>query len=149
MAYVKPTPEDFKTAKPQFAAVANPTVQAYLDLAARVVDESWTEGDYKPAMIAYTCHLMTLEGLGSDPISQSHASGNAEYQTIKSGELTLTRFRSSVAATTKYIDWLASTPCGRFYSMLLKMNRGGPIGVSISRGPCTSPYAKDWPGAYS
>lgn len=153
MVYVLPTAAQFKTAKPQFEAVADPTVEMHIQLASRVVDTSWLEPDYQPAVIAYTCHLMTLEGLGTDPISQSHANGSAEYQSIKSGELTLTRFKSSVPATTSYADWLSSTPCGRFYAMLLRMNRGGPLAVSIASPSRVSPYAKDvgrygWPGVF-
>lgn len=142
------TPTSFKAAKPQFAAVADPTVQAYLDLAARVVGEGWLAADVDAALTAYTCHLMTLEGLGTDAASVSFAKGTAEFQTVKSGELTLTRFRSSQPVTTSYSDWLSSTQCGRFFLMLAKMNRGGPRQISITTCP-PSPYAKDWPHGFA
>ncbi|MER8827228.1 DUF4054 domain-containing protein [Mesorhizobium sp. M0938] len=145
MAYEAVTPAEFKAAKPQFAAVADVTVQMYLDMAARVVDQSWTAGDYKNAIIAFACHLMSLEGLGTDAASQSHASGAVEYETIKSGVLTLTRFRAAAAATTPYMDWLNSTPCGKYFVFLLRLNRGGPRVATVST-MTPSGYAKDWCG---
>jgi hypothetical protein len=144
-AYDPVTPAEFKAAKPQFAAVDDAVVQSYLDMAARVVDQSWTAGDYKNAIIAFACHLMTLEGLGTDAASQSHASGAAEYESIKSGVLTLTRFRAAAGATTPYMDWLNSTPCGKYFVFLLRLNRGGPRVATVSTA-MPSGYAKDWCG---
>ena len=141
------TPADVKTAKPQFADVPDATVQAYIDLAERFVDTSWLPGDYQQAVIAMTCHLMTLDGLGSDAESKAQASGSAGYQTIKSGQLTLTRFRSEAEESMGYLGWLAQTSCGRFFGMLLRLNRGGPLVIRHSVG-CISPYAKDWPPEY-
>lgn len=144
MSYDALTPAAFKTRKPQFAAVDDATVQGYIDMAARMVDTSWTEGDYSNAWTAFTCHLMTLDGLGVDAVSQSFASGNSEYQTIKSGELTLTRFKAAGGDGSQW-SWLQSTPCGRYYALLLRMNRRGPIGISVACGAGGSPYAKDVP----
>lgn len=146
MPYTPVTPTQFKAAKPQFAAVNDPIVQSYLDMAGRFVDRSWTEGDYQTAIIAMTCHLMTLDGLGTDPDSQSQATGSAQFQTIRSGELTLTRFRAAAGETTSYLGWLAQTACGRFYAVLLKMNRGGPRVLHGGGRGRASGYAKDWPG---
>jgi len=56
------TPASFKTAKPQFAAVPDATVQAYLDMAAQIAFDP--ENDL--AVISLTCHLMTRDGLGTD-----------------------------------------------------------------------------------
>lgn len=131
----------FKTAKPQFADVPDPTVQAYLDMAAQVAFDP--ENDL--AVISLACHLMTLDGLGTDAQSQSWASGEAGYQTIRSGQLTLTRFQKA-AGGSSYVDWLGQTACGEFYALLLRANSGGPriaSGGSGTGGP--SYYAKDWP----
>lgn len=146
MPYDAVTPAAFKAAKPQFAAVPNEKVQTYLDMAGRLVDETWTEGDYQPAIIAMACHLMTLEGLGTDAESRDVASGRAQYQSIKSGELTLTRFRSTAGEGTSYLDWLNSTACGRYFVFLLRLNRGGPRVVSVALPVGASGYAKDHPG---
>ena len=155
MPYTPVTPTQFKAAKPQFAAATDPTVQMYLDMAGRLVDETWTEGDYQPATIAMACHLMTLDGLGSDAESQAIASGQAAFQSIKSGEITLTRFRSSAAEGASFSGWLQSTACGRYFALLLRMNRGGPRVIMGGVAVGASPYAKDhagpsygWPGVF-
>lgn len=138
------TPAQFKTAKPQFAAVPDTKVQAYLDMAARFVDGSWG-ADQDMAQIAMTCHLMTLDGLGTDAQSQSQASGAAQYQTVKSGLLTLTRFQKA-ASTSTFKDWLSQTACGQFFAVLLRMNRGGPRVVRGGPSGRITAYAKDgWP----
>lgn len=154
MAYAAVTPALFKEAKPQFAAVSDNLVQIYLTMAGRAADESWPEEDYPFAVIAYACHLMTIEGLGTDAASQSHAKGMADLQTIKSADLTLTRF-AKAASTTPYKEWLNSTPCGKQYGFMLKMLRGGPR-VAMAASDCAvSGYAKDgigntygWPGVF-
>lgn len=145
MAYEQLTPEAFKTAKPQFAAVENATVQSYIDMASRLVDTSWAAGDYSNAWIALTCHFMTLDGLGTDAASKGFKAGAAFYQTIRSGQLTLTRYRETSSESTDFGTWLKSTPCGNYYYLLLQLNKRGPRVLIGACGPQTSPYAKDQP----
>lgn len=138
------TPEQFKIAKPQFAAVPDATVQMYLDMAARYVFDP--END--DAIISFTCHLMTLDGLGTDAASTSWRTGAASYQSIKSGQLTLTRYQRAAGEGTTWSSWLGQTQCGQFYALLLKMERGGPRVVSGGVGRCVTAYSKDmwgWP----
>lgn len=138
------SPAEFKIAKPQFAAVPDATVQAYLDMAARLVDTTWGD-DQDAGQTAMACHLMTLEGLGTDPASISFQTGAAAYESIKSGQLTLTRYARDASSGGSFSSWLELTPCGQFYALLLRMNRGGPR-VAYGGGcqPITA-YAKDWP----
>jgi hypothetical protein len=153
MAYPEVTTALFKEMKPQFAAVADPVVQIYLNLAKRAADGSWGADDYPVAIVYYACHLMTIEGLGNDAASRSHSKGMADLQTIKSADVTLTRFQKA-AETTAYSDWLASTPCGKQYAFLLRMNKSGPRVAMAASMPRASGYAKDtnaygWPGVFS
>lgn len=138
------TPASFKAAKPQFATVPDATVQGYLDLAARQVDASWLPADRDPATIAYTCHLMTLDGLGTGAEAKKWARGTAEYRSVKSGNLTLTRFESE-AEGAGYSDWLRSTSCGKLFWWYLRANRSGPRLVTGGVGVAVTGYAKDWP----
>lgn len=134
------TVAQFKTAKPQFADVPDATVQAYLDMAAQIAFDP--ENDL--AVISLVCHLMTIEGLGTDAQSQSWSDGSAGFQTIRSGQLTLTRFQRA-AGGASYIDWLGQTACGEFYALLLRSNRSGPRVARGGSGVGRSYYAKDWP----
>lgn len=144
MAYEALTPSRFKQLKPQFTAVDDAVVQSYIDLATMWVDQSWPENAYEPAWAAITCHLMTLDGLGTDAESKGQASGAAAYQSIKSGELTLTRYQKS-AGEMSYLDWLGQTKCGAFFAQLLRMAKGGPRVAMGGVSGCHSAYAKDWP----
>ena len=136
------TPAEFKVLKPQFADVPDATIQAYLTLAERIVFDPEDDA----AMASLTCHLLTLDGLGTDPTSASYRTGAAQYQSIKSGQLTLTRYQRDAGSGTSYTSWLGQTPCGQFYALLLKMARGGPRVALGGGGRCITAYAKDgWP----
>lgn len=135
------TPNEFKALKPQFADVPDDVIQSYLTMALRIVFDP----EDVQALAALTCHLLTLDGLGTGADSEAHADGTAGFQTIRSGDLTLTRFQKQ-ASGSSYADWLRGTQCGTFYALLLKMSRGGP---RVARGGPSRPitaYAKDgWP----
>lgn len=155
MSYEALTPARFKELKPQFAAVDDSVIQNYLDMAALFVDQSWPEKFYEQAWAAYACHLMTLDGLGADAESRSEASGRSQYQSIKSGELTLTRFQKDAGAM-DYSNWLSQTKCGAYFWQLLRMVKAGPRVAIGAVGGCASPYAKDhltgvygWPGVFN
>lgn len=146
MAYTAVTPTLFKGMKPQFAAVQDAVVQVYLDLAGEVAaDDSWpSQSVYTFAITSYACHLMTLDGLGTDAESEDQGNGTSAFQTIKSADLTLTRY-AKAASGSSYQDWLGGTKCGAFYLQLLRQNRGGPHIIMGGPGGCASPYAKDQP----
>lgn len=140
------TPSQFKTAKPQFASVADNVVQSYLDLALMLAGENWpTQESYDAAQIALTCHLMTLDGLGDDPYSTGFSSGNAYYSSIKTGDVTLTRYQNAAQSAGQSTGaWLSSTPCGQFYLLMLRNFKAQArliMGGVGSRGGTA--YAKD------
>lgn len=140
------TPEQFKVAKVQFAAVPDATVQVYLDMAGLWVDDSWPSKLYPHAVIAAACHLMTLDGLGTDAQSKSFAKGTASFQSVKTGEFSLARYQRE-AASSSFNGWLEQTACGNFFLQLLSMAKGGPRIAMGGIGACQSGYAKDVPGS--
>lgn len=122
MAYTDATAADLKDAFPRFAAVADETVEFWLERARRQVDTSWTEDDYAMAQMLLAAHHMTLQGLGTGAEAEAAAAGTGDYQTIRSGSLTLQRFdRGSSAQGT-----LGSTSYGRQFADLRVTNKGGP-----------------------
>lgn len=146
MAHSTVTPEQFKLAKPQFAEVDDSVIQMYLDLSGLWVDDSWPAKLIDPATIAATCHLMTLDGLGSDVQSQSFLTGVANFQSYRSGELSFSRFAKE-AGDTSFSSWLEQTPCGAFFLQLLRMAKSGPRIAMGGINPAQSGYAKDVPGS--
>lgn len=144
MAYEDLTPERFKELKPQFEEVDDAIVQNYIDLGSLWMDKSWPAKIYEAAWVAITCHLMTLDGLGTDAQSNSFRTGAANYQSVRSGELALTRYQKAAGEMT-YIDWLSQTACGQMFALFLKRAKAGPrVAMGGIRGQ-RSAYAKDWP----
>lgn len=143
MACTAITPSRFKVLKPSFAAVADATVQTYIDLA-QLWATDWDDDLCEPVQAAVTCHLMTLDGLGTSADAAAMASGEGEYQTIKTGAVSLTRFRSMAeGAGQSTSDWFAQTACGRQFLVYVRMMKGGPR-AAIGCNPLhVSGYAKD------
>lgn len=143
MAHAPVTVADFITLKHQFSGVDTAVIQSYLDVASLIIDDSWPEAFYRLAIPAFTCHLMTIEGLGTDAASTAFAAGFAGMQSIKSGSVTLTRMNFTESVGDPAV-WLSSSPCGAYYLQLLRMVRGGPRVAMGATGYGFSAYAKDF-----
>lgn len=144
------TPARFKALKPQFASVDDAVVQGYIDLAQIWAGGDWPANLCEPAQVSMTCHLMTLDGLGAGAEAEGFASGTANFQSIKSGAVTLTRYQAAASsAGQSFSDWLGATTCGRFLWQLMRSRFGGPrVAMGGVGGGCISTYAKDWPKAF-
>lgn len=128
MPYTVPTAADLKTRYPAFAAVPDVTVDAVIIEANRSVDETWTEGDYTQAIMLLSCHIMAMEGLGTDPDSQSNTGQMSNFQLIRSGQLTLQR-KQSASASSGSADWYGLTRYGNRYLELLARNKPAVVTV--------------------
>lgn len=145
MPYTIPTAADLKTAFPEFAAVSDAVVNEALGEAERMVDTSWTEGDYTTAIMLYACHVMALNGYGTGPDGLANSGQLAAFQTIRSGQLTLTR---KASASGGEASWYSMTRYGQRFWRLLRLNKGG-VRVAVPTGEgLPSGYAKDWPYAW-
>ena len=129
MAYVKPTVQEFKDRFPAIVVgKTDPTIQAFLDEAARSVDESWLEGDYKTAMMYLAAHLMVEEdaavsaGGGGEVTSGVIASESFGGMSISYDN---TKSTKDDAANSQW----GGTEYGRRFYRLLKLNK--PAIVSI------------------
>lgn len=146
MPYEQLTPARFKQLKPQFAEVDDEVVAQYIALASRFVDQTWLEADYETAWVAMTCHLMTIDGLGTSTEAELASAGGSRVTSLRSGSLSLTFATSSKAPSEdEFSSWLGETACGRFYRVLLRLNRAGPRLLTGWGAGCHSGYAKDWP----
>lgn len=145
MAYVAPTPADLKARFPRFAGVADSIVQNALNLAARNVDESWTEGDFAEGRMLYAAHQLTVDGYGTGTEAQLLAEGVGDFQKIELGTLKLTRFDKSSSENSQIPADLATTTFGgRFYALQLKNIGRGPV-VLASSPETPNSLARDWP----
>lgn len=144
MAYTLPTPQNIKDRWPAiFGAVADATIQIWINTAALQHDESWLETDYTYAIELLTGHLMIMAGIGAGAQAEANAGGMSVFQTIKSGQLTLTRGATSQDSSGVPSPW-NTTQFGIEWYWLARKNR--PI-AAVAAGDVTGPsgYAKDWP----
>lgn len=138
------TVERFKQTKPSFADVDDGLVETYIDLAQIWAAGEWPDRFCEIVQVCVVCHLMTLDGQGTAADAQAFLSGESDMHIIKSGTVTLSRFRSSAQnAGMSTSDWFGQTQCGRMYLVLLRSVFSGPIVVGPGMGPPVTGYAKD------
>lgn len=138
MAYVAPTVAELKAAFPRFDAVAEATVQLWLDRAGRDVGETWTEGDYAHAIMLMAAHLMTTEGLGTGAEAEAAAAGASGFQRMRSGSLELERAAGTAAERNNPL--LATTYGKRFVELARKNLRGPRITATGALPTTCAPY---------
>ncbi len=138
------TPAQFREKKQQFSDVGDVDVQNYIDLAQIWCGGNWPESLCQSAQVAVVCHLMTLDGIGTDRESREFRSGRGEFQTVKTGSVTLTRFRSvAEGAGLSTSSWFEQTVCGRHFLAMMRTVLSGPVYVGGSSSSAVSAYAKD------
>ncbi len=122
MAYVAPTAAELKARHTAFAAVPDVTVEAYLTEAARMVDESWLEGDFKSARMYYAAHLMVLDGLGDSKEAKIAGLVLSGLKTIKIANLGV-GFDKAKEGSSKTLSTLTTTSYGQRFVDLLRLNK--------------------------
>lgn len=147
MAFLAPTPADLKARFPRFDAATDPQAQGALDEAARMTDDGWPEADHFLGMMLYAAHVLTLDGVGAGTEAQLNAEGVGDFQSIKLGSLSLSRFSKAEASKGSVVlDDLMKTTFGqRFYALAARFG-GGPVTTGdASALSGASPYARDIP----
>lgn len=121
-----PTASDFKTRYPEFTGVADATVTAVIGEASPMVDDDWHEPDQKPAIMAFTAHLLTMEGYPTRTANVEaplKASVGREMVSRKVGDVTTQYAQTtSASSSTSLSSSLSLTPYGRRFAQLLKLN---------------------------
>ena len=137
MAYTIPTPAYIQALWPSFFAdVADATIQAWIDIAATSHDTTWLETDYTYGIALLTAHWMIENGIGAGAQAEANAGGMSAYQTIKSGQLSLTRGATSQDNSGVPEQW-GSTTFGTQWYWLARKNR--PV-AAVALGPTYWPY---------
>lgn len=113
MAYSTPTLSEFRAKYPTFAAVADDTVQAWLNDGDGETS-AWPERDRAKAVMLYAAHRLSSAGLGTDAVP-------AGVTSFKSGTFSASLSENAASRT----GWAATT-YGREYQRLLRRNFGGP-----------------------
>jgi Protein of unknown function (DUF4054) len=122
--YANASASTLKAAFAKFASVSDATVEFWLERARRLVDQSWTEGDYAMGQMLLACHYMTREGLGTGTEAQIAAEGLGEFTSVKSGQFSFTRKENSGDGSAD-AGSMSATSYGRQWLTLCRINRGG------------------------
>ncbi len=136
MSYTAPTAAELQALFPAFAAVETSTIDTWLLRAARIVDESWTEGDFGYGRMLVAAHYMTSVGLGTGAEATAAAAGASGFKSMRSGSLSLDRFDN---VSSSAMGEFGTTQYGRMFWPLLRANRGGPRVTPTGTYPCEYP----------
>jgi hypothetical protein len=137
MAYTEPVAADLKMRYPAFAAVVDATITYWLTDAHRFVDQTWTEGDYAPALIAAAAHNMAkapVAGIAGSDVAGFAAAGVTHF---RSGSFQA-QFSDEAIKVAVAGGW-ESTSYGQEYLALLRRNVFS-MGVTAPGAVCYNSY---------
>lgn len=139
MSYVTPAAADLKALYPAFGAVSEATIDAWIArVTGRDVDQSWSEADYGPGIIAAAAHRMVLSGVAGISGSATGSYASSGVTSFKSGTFDVS-FDADAVKRISAGGW-NSTSYGRDYLDLLE-RRGHGMGVTSVGCGCEYPYA--------
>lgn len=127
MSYTAPSAGDVRTRfEPKFDDVSDGRINALIAEALRVVDETWTEGDYATAIMYWVAHSLVTEGALDEGASAS-TTGLVQSETL--GDASVTYWNRSAGAISESDTQFMTTVYGARFLELRRANVGGPIVV--------------------
>ncbi len=120
-----PSAAEFKTRYPEFTGVSDGLVTLITAEALNMVDDDWVLSDQKPALMAFTAHLLSLEGYPSrsvDPTAPLPVGAGREIIMRRVGDVTTQYAQGAASGTGGFIASLNLTIYGRRFAQLLKLN---------------------------
>ena len=122
-----PSAAEIKARYPEFTGVADATILLMLAEGLPMVDEGWQLADQKPALMAFTAHLLSLEGYPArvtNPQAPVPAGAGREVLLRKVGDVTTqyARTRAAGGSGNSLQSSLALTRYGQRFAQLLKLN---------------------------
>lgn len=123
-----PTAAEFKARYPEFTRVTDALVMLIAAEALPMVDDGWELSDQKPAIMAFTAHLLSLEGYPAralTPTAPLPSTAGREVLMRRVGDSTTQYAQSGSAAGGSgggLLSSLGLTVYGRRFAQLLKLN---------------------------
>lgn len=141
MAYEIPTAAALVVLYPEFATVAEATINAHIARASTLaVDTSWPEVEYAPAITDYAAHTMALGGLGVQDETAKYA--RAGVTGIRTGNFSANFSDKLVGKASG--GGLNATKYGQSYKLALQRAKGGPRVVPGRALPCDGEGTYPW-----
>jgi hypothetical protein len=116
VAYTDPTPATFVVDFPEFEDREEPEIARAIAAAKRMVDQSWTEGDYTRAIELYAAHLLVKAD-----ITAATGGEGGDIQSESLGPINVSYARPA----TVDVSGFSATTYGTEFATLLRLNRGG------------------------
>lgn len=121
-----PSASEFKTRYPEFSGVGDSLVEMLIAEGSTMVDDGWVATDQKPAIMAFTAHLLSLEGYprrASDPNTPLPPGSGREIIMRKVGDVTTQYAQSASSGSgSGLLASLGLTVYGQRFAQLLKLN---------------------------
>jgi hypothetical protein len=117
MAFTDPDAAALKVDFPEFTSYDDAQVDRAIAVAKRMVDQSWTEGDYTRAIELYACHILTNGDLAT---ATSGVGGAIASESL--GPISVSYQSSTQQADANGFN---ATVYGKEFAFLLRLNRGG------------------------
>lgn len=122
-----PSAAEIKARYPEFTGVADATIMLVLAEGLPMVDDGWELSDQKPALMAFTAHLLSLEGYparAANAQAPLPAGAGREVLMRKVGDVTTQYAQSGSAggSGSSLMSSLGLTVYGRRFAQLLKLN---------------------------
>lgn len=118
-----PTASEVKARYPEFSGVSDALVTMVIAEASPMVDDEWVETDQKPAIMAFTAHLLSMEGwpkrVEGAPVPPS---AGREVLMRKVGDVTTQYAQTAGATGSGLLSSLSLTVYGRRFAQLMKLN---------------------------
>lgn len=124
MALTLPQSTDLKVRYPEFTLVSDSLIDAMIGEASHLVDEDWLPQDQQPGILAYTAHLLAMEGYparANNLQAPLKAGAGREIVSRTVGDVSTTYAQTGTAAGSGPL-MLTSTPYGRRFAQLLRLN---------------------------
>lgn len=122
-----PSAAEIKARYPEFTGVADATIMLVLAEGLPMVDDGWELSDQKPALMAFTAHLLSLEGYparAANAQAPLPAGAGREILMRRVGDVTTqyAQASSSGGSGSGLTSSLGLTVYGRRFAQLLKLN---------------------------
>lgn len=130
MPFIAPLPAELKARYPEFAAVADPRVQAVLDETVLDVGENWPDEFRRPGMLALTAHLLAQEGtLRNDATAGASSAG--QVTSVSVGDVSTSFADTSKMGSPAAMSSYETTAYGKRFLDLKRMAFG--LNAAITR----------------
>lgn len=121
--YIEPTAADLKARFPEFASVADATLELILAEAIGQVGDTWLERDRRPAQLYLAAHMLAMEGeparsMGSGTVGG--VTGPMKSRTVGDVRTEFAGFAGAGGATTD--AGYETTAYGKQFLRLLRLN---------------------------